>query len=151
MKTFAMIKPDIAKGFIGGIIQDIEDYFDIVELRKEDRLNDDQAETLYAEHLNQPFYDQLMGFTLSGPVVLMVLANHGVCGGGPETTIEDWRGYMGASDPAKAIMGTIRRRWGRGMPDNAVHGSADAKAALRELELFFPDTAATERRELEQK
>jgi nucleoside-diphosphate kinase len=131
-KTFAMIKPDaVLDRNIGSILYSVESGgFRIEEMRME-QLSQNLVQRLYQEHVGKPFYAKLEEFTLSAPVVLLMLRH--ING----DTVALWRKAIGDSDPKRAEWGTLRHRFGRGMPDNAVHGSADIDAAKRELALFF--------------
>lgn len=129
--TFAMIKPDAVRHRnVGAILSTIEALgFEVVVMRME-WLSQNLVQRLYQEHLGKPFYAQMETFTLSGPVVLLALRY-------PGDAVACWRRAIGHANPSHAARGSLRHRFGRGMPDNAVHGSADTESALRELKLFF--------------
>ncbi len=130
--TYAMIKPDavIAK-HTGKIIDEIEhNGFEIVRLQKV-IISQELAEEFYAEHKEKPFFGELVEFVISGPVIIMALHK--------DNAITAWRDLIGATDPAKAAVGTIRNSYGTSIGNNAVHGSADSESAVRELGLFFPE------------
>lgn len=93
------------------------------------RLTKVQAEAFYREHEGKPFFEELCSFMVSGPICALILEG--------ENAVRRWRDLMGATDPLKAEQGTIRAQFGLGMPDNAVHGSADLAAAEREIPFFF--------------
>ena len=114
-RTLAIIKPDaVKKNVIGKIIQRVEDEgFRVAEMRLV-RLTKDDAKGFYAVHKDRPFYDSLTGFMSSGDAVAMVLER--------EDAIAVWRRVMGATDPAKAEPGTLRRTHGFSVERNAVHG-----------------------------
>src|SRR6478735_6687489 len=130
--TFAMIKPDaVAAKNSGKIIDMIEqDGFEIVRMQKV-IIAKDLAEEFYAEHKEKPFFNELVEFIVSAPVIIMALHK--------EEAIPSWRKLIGATDPAKAELGTIRYMFGTNIGNNAVHGSLDSASATTELELFFPD------------
>jgi nucleoside-diphosphate kinase len=130
--TYAMIKPDaVAAKHTGKIIDEIEhNGFEIVRLQKV-IVSQELAEEFYAEHKEKPFFGELVDFVISGPVIIMALHK--------DNAITAWRDLIGATDPAKAAPGTIRNSYGSSIGKNAVHGSADAESAVRELGLFFPD------------
>ena len=130
--TFAMIKPDaVAKKNSGKIIDMIEHHgFEIVRMQKV-IIAADLAQEFYAEHKEKPFFAELVEFVVSAPVIIMALHK--------ENAINDWRKLIGATDPAKAEVGTIRNLYGTNIGSNAVHGSLDPASAATELELFFPD------------
>lgn len=131
-RTLAIIKPDAVRTHsTGKIIDKIEhEGFNIVDFRKIE-LDREQAEKFYAEHLGKKFFHQLVDFMTSGPIVAMVLEK--------DNAIIDWRNLMGATDPALAKEGTIRKLFGSDMGRNAVHGSDSPKAARREIRFFFAD------------
>lgn len=128
-QTFAMIKPDAVEAhYLDEIKKAVADAgFEISDYHLT-RLDPQRAAELYAEHLGKPFYVGLLRFTTSGPLAGMVLSCEGA--------IAKWRQMMGASDPSKAEPGTIRRDYGWGMPDNAVHGSDSLESAKREIALW---------------
>lgn len=130
--TYAMIKPDAVEAKHCGKIIDIIEHngFEIVRLQKV-ILSKELAEEFYAEHKDKPFFGELTEFVISGPVVIMALHK--------DNAIAAWRDLIGATDPAKAASGTIRNSFGTNVGNNAVHGSADAESAVRELSLFFPE------------
>jgi nucleoside-diphosphate kinase len=130
--TFAMIKPDaVAAKHSGKIIDMIEhNGFEIVRMQKV-IIAQDLAEEFYAEHKEKPFFQELVTFVTSAPVIIMALHKEG--------SIAAWRELIGATDPAKAADGTIRQLYGTNIGNNAVHGSLDSTSAVTELELFFPD------------
>lgn len=129
-RTFAMIKPDAVKNKISGkIISMIEENgFEILRLVK-GQLTKEMAELFYDIHHGKPFFNDLVSFIISGPVIIMALEK--------ENAISDWRNLMGATDPKKAAPGTIRNMFCTDISANAVHGSDAPETALRELALFF--------------
>lgn len=128
--TFSIIKPNaVKKNAIGAIIKKFEDNGLKIAAAKMVHLERGQCEEFYAEHKERPFFGELVDFMTSGPVVLMALA-------GPDAITKN-RQIMGATDPAKAEPGTIRKEFGDSMGENAVHGSDSPASAERELALFF--------------
>jgi nucleoside-diphosphate kinase len=132
-KTFAIIKPGaVSEGVTGKIISMIEDAgFDILEMHKV-MISKEQAEELYAEHKAKPFFGEMVELMTSAPVIILVLAK--------ENAIAAWRDLMGATNPANAAEGTIRKLYGRSMSHNATHGSDSAASAAREIAIFFDDS-----------
>lgn len=128
--TFAIIKPDaIAAHNTGKIIDLIEkNGFEIIRLEKVE-LDKEIAQEFYAVHKNRPFFNELIEFITSGPVILMALER--------ENAVKAWRDLMGETDPAKAAPGTIRKLFGSSIGKNATHGSDSAETAEQELDLFF--------------
>lgn len=131
-KTFAMIKPDAVQAKNAGKIIDIieKNGFTIVRMEKT-RLSKAKAQEFYAVHKERPFFGELVDFVISGPVIIMALEK--------ENGIQAWRDLMGATDPAKANEGTIRKLFGKNIGNNATHGSDAPETAKTELALFFPD------------
>jgi len=125
-----MIKPDaVAKGFTGAILAEVEKAgFRIVAMKKK-LLSQAEAEAFYAVHKERPFYHGLVTFMTEGPVVMMVLEK--------ENAIQDWRNLMGATNPANAAEGTIRRKFAENIERNAVHGSDAGETAAMEMPFFF--------------
>lgn len=131
-RTLAIIKPDaVGAGFIDAIIGHIEkNDFKIVE-QKQVRLSKLEAQGFYEEHRERPFFEELVKFMTSGDVVIMVLER--------ENAIKGWRDLMGATDPAEAAEGTVRKLFGSSKGNNATHGSDSPESAAREVKYFFPD------------
>jgi nucleoside-diphosphate kinase len=129
--TLAIIKPDACKKkLIGKIIERIEEEgFEIVHMKLE-HLTRDRAKSFYLVHKDKPFYGSLTEFMSSGPVVVMALQR--------EDAIARWREVMGATDPAQAKPGTLRRQHGFSVERNAVHGSDAPETAAGEIKYFFP-------------
>jgi len=129
-RTLAIIKPDaVKKNVIGKIIQRIEDEgFRVAEMRLV-HLTKDEAKGFYVVHKDRPFYGSLTEFMSSGDAVAMVLER--------EDAIAAWRRVMGATDPAKAEPGTLRRTYGFSVERNAVHGSDARETAAWEISYFF--------------
>ncbi len=129
--TFAMIKPDAMED--GHMLKILVDYIPpdlrIIACRME-QLSERQAYQLYgAEHAGRPYFGDLIRFATSGPVLLLALEGR--------LAISRWRDMVGVANPKNAAAGTIRRLLGKGMPNNAVHGSDSQEAAQRELGIFF--------------
>jgi nucleoside-diphosphate kinase len=129
-KTFAIIKPDaVARHMAGDIIKRIEaSGLRIVGLRLT-QLSRTEAESFLAVHKERPFYKSLCDYMTSGPVMVAVLAGEGA--------IKRWRDLMGATDPAKAAPGTIRKDFGQNVEQNATHGSDAPETAANEIAFFF--------------
>ncbi|RME34223.1 MAG: nucleoside-diphosphate kinase [Gammaproteobacteria bacterium] len=134
-RTLSIIKPDaVAANHIGDIIAAIEGAGLRIVAAKMLRLSRQQAEEFYAEHRGKPFFESLVDFMTSGPVVVQVLEG--------EDAIARYRKLMGATDPRKAEPGTLRYRFARDNEDmamNAVHGSDSPASAEREIAFFFSD------------
>jgi nucleoside-diphosphate kinase len=129
-RTFAIIKPDaVAAGISGRIISMIETSgFGIVAMKKIG-MTRKQAEAFYAVHKEQKFFNGLINFMTEGPAVVMVLER--------EDAINKWRELMGATDPAKATEGTIRKKHAASIERNCVHGSDAPETAAVEIPFFF--------------
>ncbi|MEX0940384.1 MAG: nucleoside-diphosphate kinase [Candidatus Babeliales bacterium] len=131
-RTLAIIKPDaVADKNTGNIIAMIEkNNFDILRMQKM-QLSEDQVRSFYAVHKDKPFFNEVVEFMSSGPIVVMVLEK--------ENAIQEWRDLMGATDPEKAEEGTIRKLYGNNIGANAVHGSDSRETAALEINQFYPD------------
>ena len=129
-RTFSIIKPDaVRKGFTGAILAEIEKAgFQIVAIKKQS-ISKEQAKGFYAVHVGKPFFEGLCEFMSSGPLVLMVLEK--------ENAIADWRKLMGATNPANAEEGTLRKKFAGSMSENAVHGSDGEETAAFEIGYWF--------------
>ena len=129
-RTFSIIKPDaVRKGFTGAILAEIENAgFQIVAIKKQS-ISKEQAKGFYAVHVGKPFFEGLCEFMSSGPLVLMVLEK--------ENAIADWRKLMGATNPASAEEGTLRKKFAGSMSENAVHGSDGEETAAFEIGYWF--------------
>jgi nucleoside-diphosphate kinase len=129
-RTFTMIKPDaFSKGHTGAILAMIEKAgFRIVALKKI-RLSEEKAGEFYAVHRERPFYGELVEFMSSGPIVAAILEK--------DNAVEDFRKLIGATDPAKADEGTIRKLYAESVGKNAVHGSDSNENAHIEGQFFF--------------
>ena len=128
--TFAIIKPDAVRaGHTGNIIQRITDAGFKLRAMKALHLTLKEAEGFYAVHRERPFFGGLTEFMSSDPCVVMVLAK--------ENAVKAWRDLMGATDPAKADEGTIRKEFGGSVGENATHGSDSDENAAIEIAYFF--------------
>ena len=129
-KTLAIIKPDaVKKKVVGKIIERIEDEgFEIVKMRMV-LLTKEEAKGFYIVHEDKKFYDSLTDFMSSGKIIVLLLRR--------ENAIAQWREAMGATDPAQAKPGTIRRSFGFSVERNAVHGSDGPETAEWEIGYFF--------------
>ena len=129
-RTLAIVKPDaVAAKHTGAILQMIEKAgFAIVAMKKA-HLTADQARGFYAVHRERPFFADLVTFMTSGPVVLLLLEG--------EDAIARWRALMGATNPANAAEGTLRKEFAASMQNNAVHGSDAPETAAFETGYFF--------------
>lgn len=135
-QTLSIIKPDaVSKNLIGKIVARFEDAGLKIVAQRMLLLSRAQAEGFYAEHRGKPFFDGLVDFMTSGPVVVQVLSG--------ENAIAFNRELMGATDPAKAAPGTIRADYAEAINRNAVHGSDSPTSAAREIAYFFASTDIT--------
>ena len=130
--TFTIVKPSaVSMGFIGPIVTQItENEFKVIAVKML-HLSKDQASSFYAIHQGKPFFDGLIESITSGPVVVVVLQK--------DNAVDGYRKLIGATDPAKADEGTIRKRFGIDMGRNAVHGSDSDENAIIESRFFFSD------------
>ena len=129
-QTLAIIKPDgVVRNLIGEVIRRIESNGLIIKALKMTQLSKSQAEGFYAVHKDKPFFGSLTAFMSEGPVVLMILSG--------EDAIRRWRDLMGATDPAKAAGGTIRKDFGKSIERNTTHGSDAPETAAFETAYFF--------------
>ena len=131
-RTFTMIKPDaVQENHIGGILSMIEaGGFRIVELQKIN-LTAERAGQYYAVHAERPFYNDLVKYMSSGPIVAAILEK--------ENAVADFRTLIGATNPANAEDGTIRKKYAKSIEANAVHGSDSDENAAREAGFFFSE------------
>ena len=130
-RTLAIIKPDAVERRVSGrIIQRIEDAGFTIRAMRQTHLSKAQAEGFYAVHRARPFFASLTEFMASGPAVVLVLEAPGA--------IAKWRTLMGATDPAKADAGTIRKEFAESIERNATHGSDAPETAAFEIGYFFP-------------
>ena len=131
-RTLSIVKPDaVAKNLIGEICSRFENNGLAILASKMLRLSEGQAQGFYAEHAGKPFYDDLVVYMTSGPVVVQVLEGEGA--------VALNRKLMGATNPADADPGTIRADFAESLEANAVHGSDSITSAAREVEYFFND------------
>ena len=129
-RTLSIIKPDATRrNLTGAINARIEQAGLRIVAQKRLKLTREQAEAFYAVHRERPFFDSLCRFMTSGPVVVQVLEG--------ENAVQRYREVMGATDPAKAAAGTIRRDFAESIEANSVHGSDSAENAEREIAFFF--------------
>jgi nucleoside-diphosphate kinase len=129
-RTFSIIKPDAtARNLTGAINALIEKAGLRISAQKRIRMTREQAETFYAVHRERPFFRELVEFMTSGPVVVQVLEG--------ENAIAKYRDIMGATNPANAAEGTIRKIHARSMGENSVHGSDAPDTAEKEIAQFF--------------
>ena len=129
-RTFSILKPDAtARNLTGAINAMIEQAGLRIIAQKRVRISREQAETFYGVHRERPFFRELVEFITSGPVVVQVLEG--------ENAIAKYRDVMGATDPAKAALGTIRKVHARSIGENSVHGSDAPETAVKEIAQFF--------------
>jgi nucleoside-diphosphate kinase len=129
-RTLAIIKPDaVAARHTGSIIKRIEEAGFQIRAMRLLKLSATQAEGFYAVHRERPFFGSLTAFMSTGPVVVLALE-------APDA-IKKWRTLMGATDPAKADAGTLRKEFGQSIENNATHGSDAPETAAFELGYFF--------------
>lgn len=137
-RTFSIVKPDaVAKNVIGQIYARFESAGLKIVASKMLQLSREQAEGFYAVHSERPFYKDLVDFMLSGPVMVQVLEG--------ENAILKNREVMGATNPAEADAGTIRKDFAESIDKNAVHGSDAPETASEEIKFFFSDAELCER------
>lgn len=129
-RTLAIIKPDaVAAQYTGRIIQRIEEAGFQIRAMRLLHLSTAEAQGFYAVHRERPFFGSLTTFMSQGPVVVLALD--------AADAIKKWRALMGATDPAKADAGTLRKEFGRSIENNATHGSDGPETAAFELGYFF--------------
>jgi len=130
-RTFSIIKPDATeRNLTGAINARIEAAGLRIIAQKRIRMTRPQAEGFYAVHRERPFFRSLVEFMSSGPVVVQVLEG--------DNAVAKYRDLMGATDPAKAAAGSIRKEFARSIEANSVHGSDSAENAATEIAFFFP-------------
>ena len=129
-RTFSIIKPDaVSNGYTGAILAEIENAgFKIVSIRKQS-ISKQQAQGFYHVHAARPFFNDLCEFMSSGPIFLMVLEK--------DNAIADLRKLMGATNPANAEEGTIRKKFAASIQENAIHGSDAEQTAAFEIGYWF--------------
>ena len=131
-RTLSIVKPDaVAKNIIGEIFSRFEKGGLRIVATRMMKLSREQAEGFYAEHTGKPFFDALVQYMMSGPVLVQVLEG--------ESAIAVNRRLMGATNPAEADPGTIRADFAESIDANAVHGSDGLESAAREISYFFDD------------
>ena len=132
-RTFSIIKPDAVKrNLIGAILGRSESQgFRVVALKMV-QLTKEQAEGFYAEHQGKPFFEPLVEYMLSGPMVVSVLEKG--------SAVKDYRTLIGSTNPAEAAEGTIRKDFALSQRENSVHGSDSVESAKREIAYFFVDS-----------
>jgi nucleoside-diphosphate kinase len=131
-RTFSILKPDATeRNLTGAINAVIEEAGLRIVAQKRMRISREQAERFYAIHRERPFFRELVDFMISGPVVVQVLEG--------DNGIAKYREVMGATDPAKAATGTIRKLYARSIGENSVHGSDAPDTAVREIAQFFSE------------
>ncbi|QKZ12054.1 nucleoside-diphosphate kinase [Spirosoma sp. KUDC1026] len=132
-RTFTMIKPDaVESGYVGAIIKQIEEAgFRIVAIKKT-QLTTERSGQFYAVHRERPFYNDLRTYMASGPIIPMILEK--------ENAVADFRKLIGATNPAQAEEGTIRKLYAKSMEANAIHGSDSDENAEIESNFFFATT-----------
>jgi len=129
-KTFAMIKPDaVKKNLVGQIITKFTEAGFKIKAMKMTRLSTESAQGFYEVHKERPFYNDLVAFMISGPVVALALEK--------ENAVAEYRKLIGATDPAEAEEGTIRKLYADSKSENAVHGSDSDENAAIEIAHFF--------------
>ena len=129
-KTLMMIKPTaVRKGFIGPILGKVAEGGFTIRAMKYTKLSLEQAKAFYAVHKERPFYGELTEFMSSGPIVAAILEK--------DNAVEAWRNFIGATNPADAAEGTIRKLYGTSLGENAVHGSDSDENAVIEGNFFF--------------
>lgn len=130
--TFAMIKPDaVETGKAGAILAHVEKSGFTVRAMRMVRLTRPEAEAFYAVHRERPFYGELVEFMSSGRAIVLMLEK--------ADAVAAWRQAIGATDPAEAAAGTIRKEFAESKGRNAVHGSDSDENAAREVAFFFPE------------
>ncbi|MEE3652763.1 MULTISPECIES: nucleoside-diphosphate kinase [unclassified Brenneria] len=129
-RTFSIVKPNaVAKNAIGAIYARFESAGFNIVAAKMLHLTREQAEGFYAEHQGKPFFDALVEFMISGPIMVQVLEG--------ENAVQRNRDIMGATNPANALAGTLRADYADSFTENAVHGSDSIESAQREIAYFF--------------
>lgn len=132
-RTFTMIKPDAtSKGYSGAILDQISNAGFSIKAMKWTKLTVEQAGQFYEVHKERPFYGELVAFMSSGPIVAAILEK--------ENAVADFRKLIGATNPAQAEEGTIRKKFAASMGENAVHGSDSDENAQIEGNFFFSNT-----------
>jgi nucleoside-diphosphate kinase len=131
-RTFSILKPDATERNLTGAINAIIEKASLrIVAQKRVRISREQAERFYAVHKDRPFFRELVDFMISGPVVVQVLEG--------DNAIAKYRDVMGATDPAKAAVGTIRKSHAKSIGENSVHGSDAPETAVKEIAQFFSE------------
>ncbi len=131
-RTFSILKPDATERNLTGAINAIIEKAGLrIVAQKRARISREQAEKFYAVHRERPFFRELVDFMTSGPVVVQVLEG--------DNAIAKYREVMGATDPAKAASGTIRKTHAKSIGENSVHGSDAPETAIKEISQFFAE------------
>jgi nucleoside-diphosphate kinase len=131
-RTFSILKPDATERNLTGAINALIEKAGLrIVAQKRVRISREQAEKFYSVHRERPFFSELVDFMISGPVVVQVLEG--------DNAIATYRDVMGATDPAKAAPGTIRKTHARSIGENSVHGSDAPETAVREIAQFFSE------------
>ncbi|SHE38612.1 nucleoside diphosphate kinase [Mariniphaga anaerophila] len=129
-QTFTMIKPTaFKKNYAGAILKMITEAGFQVKAMKLTRLTTEQAGAFYAVHKGKPFYQSLVDFMSSGPIVAIILEK--------ENAVQDFRNFIGATNPENAAEGTVRKLYATSLQENAVHGSDSDENAIIEADFFF--------------
>lgn len=133
-RTLILIKPDaVRKNAIGAILKVFEDQGFSIRMLRMLRLSKDEAREFYSIHSSKPFFDELVDFITSGPIVAVVIE------GNSNDVIARVRSIIGATDPRKAEKGTIRYMYGSSITENAIHASDSLESFLREVKVIFKD------------
>jgi len=131
-RTFSILKPDATERNLTGAINSMIEKAGLrIVAQKRVRISREQAEKFYAIHRERPFFGELVDFMTSGPVVVQVLEG--------DNAIAKYREVMGATDPTKAAVGTIRKTHAKSTGENSVHGSDAPETAIREIAQFFSE------------
>jgi len=131
-RTFSILKPDATERNLTGAINAVIEKAGLrIVAQRRMRISREQAEKFYAVHRERPFFLELVDFMISGPVVVQVLEG--------DNAIANYREVMGATDPAKAATGTIRKLYARSIGESSVHGSDAPDTAVREIAQFFSE------------
>jgi nucleoside-diphosphate kinase len=129
-RTFSILKPDATRRNLTGAINALIEKAGLrIVAQKRIRMTREQAETFYAVHKERPFFGELVEFMTSGPVVVQVLEG--------QNAVAKYRDIMGATDPAKAVEGTIRKEFAKSVGENSAHGSDSVENARIEIAQFF--------------
>jgi nucleoside-diphosphate kinase len=130
--TLLIVKPDgVRRGLVGEILRRVEDKGLLIDSMRLSTIDRSLAEQHYAEHVDKPFFRELVDFITGGPVVIARVTG--------ESAIDAWRALMGPTNPIQAAPGSIRGDFATLIGENIVHGSDSSASAARELGLFFPE------------